>query len=79
MTDYFAINHHDQRLYRETRVWHSLGHENILPFLGLCRELGPSPAMISPLYDNADVHRYLANRPDDRLAVVSLGYICRYH
>jgi len=69
-TDPTSLEKTIRRLYRETRVWHSLGHENILPFLGLCRELGPSPAMISPLYDNADVHRYLANRPDDRLAVI---------
>jgi hypothetical protein len=67
----------DQRLNRETRVWHSLSHKNVLPFLGLCREIGPSPAMISPLYDHADVHRYLADKPDERMAVVSLGYISR--
>ena len=67
----------DQRLNRETRVWHSLEHRNILPFLGLCRGIVPSPGMISPLYEHADVHRYLGNRQGECLAVVSFGYICR--
>ncbi|KIM73793.1 hypothetical protein PILCRDRAFT_718339 [Piloderma croceum F 1598] len=69
-TDPKSLAHTIKRLNRETRVWHSLEHKNILPFLGLCREIGPSPAMISPLYDNADVHRYIADRLDDRLAVI---------
>jgi hypothetical protein len=66
-----------QRLNRQTRIWHSLSHKNIMPFLGLCYDLAPCPVMISPLYDNADVHRYLADRPDDRLEVVSLCYVYR--
>jgi len=44
-----------QRLRRETRVWLNLSDPNVVPFLGLCNGLGPSFAMISPLYDNGDV------------------------
>jgi len=59
------------RLNRETRVWHSLSHENVMPFLGLCHGVGPSPAMISRLYDNGDVHQYLKRKPQvDRLAII---------
>ena len=60
-----------QRLNRETRVWHSLSHPNVMPFLGLCSNIGPSPAMISPLYDNGDVVRYLDGNPqEDRSGLV---------
>jgi len=60
-----------RRLNRETRVWHSLCHENVLPFLGLCRDLGPSPAMISPLCHNGDVSQYLLSNPRaDRQAII---------
>jgi len=59
------------RLNRETRVWHSLRHENVLPFLGLCRDLSPSPAMISPLCHNGDVSQYLLSNPRvDRQAII---------
>jgi hypothetical protein len=67
-----------QRLHRETRVWHSLSHENVMPFLGLCLDVGPSPAMISRLYNNGHVHQYLARNPQiDRLSIVSLGCLWR--
>ncbi|KIM79503.1 hypothetical protein PILCRDRAFT_10333 [Piloderma croceum F 1598] len=58
-----------RRLNRETRVWHSLSHQNILPFLGLCYNVGPSPAMISPLCYRANVHEYLTSRPGERMSV----------
>jgi hypothetical protein len=65
-----------QALNRETRVWHSLSHKNVVNFLGLCRDVGPSTAMISPLYDNGHVYRYLANNPQElegNLTIVNLG------
>jgi len=46
-------------LNRETRVWHALSHPNVVPFLGVCSDIGPSPAMISPLYNNGHVCAYL--------------------
>lgn len=70
-TDPVVLETTKRRLNRETRVWHSLSHMNVMPFLGLCDEIGPSPAMISPLYDNGDVIRYLNNNPQaDRLAII---------
>jgi len=50
-----------RRLNRETRVWHRLSHANILPFLGVCGDLGPSPAMVSPLCSSGSVIQYLKN------------------
>jgi len=42
-----------------------------MPFLGLCHDVGPSPAMISPLYKNGDVNQYLVQNPQaDRQAIV---------
>jgi hypothetical protein len=65
-----------QRLNRETRVWHRLSHVNILPFLGVCGNIGPSSAMISPLCDNGNVCQYLINEPEaDRDAIVSAVYL----
>lgn len=53
-------------------MWHRLSHPNILPFLGVCKRIGPSPAMISPMYENGDVGKYLRNNPTaDRLDIVS--------
>jgi hypothetical protein len=61
----------DQRLNRETRVWHSLSHKNLTPFLGVCYGIGLSPAMIIPLYPNGNVCCYLVSNPEaDRLAIV---------
>ncbi|KIM74459.1 hypothetical protein PILCRDRAFT_14367 [Piloderma croceum F 1598] len=64
------LEHTIKRLNRETRIWHSLSHKNVVPFLGLCYDFGPFPCMIVPLYDNANVYRYLVDRPDDRLVVI---------
>jgi serine/threonine protein kinase len=60
-----------RRLNRETRVWHSLSHANILPFLGVCSDLGPSTAMVSPLCDNGAVLQYLGINPQaNRLKII---------
>ena len=70
----------EQRLYREAKVWHSLSHKNVIPFLGLCHNLdvGQFPAMITYLCDNGHVYGYLTNnKKADRLEIVSLGYLSR--
>jgi len=70
-TDPTVLEHTIRRLNRETRVWHSLSHTNVMPFLGLCSGIGPSPAMISPLFENGDVHRYLVSNPQaNRLEII---------
>src|SRR5882762_9461664 len=40
-----------QRIKCESRIWNILSHQNIMPFIGLSSKIGPSLAMISPLYD----------------------------
>jgi serine/threonine protein kinase len=63
----------NQRLKRETRVWYCLSDKNVMPFFGLCNDLGPSAAMISPLYDNSDMIQYFKKTPGaDRQIIVSL-------
>ena len=37
-----------QRLYRETRVWATIKHPNILEFLGVVLNMGQFPALVSP-------------------------------
>jgi len=57
-----------KHLYHETRIWCTLSHRNVTPFLGLCHEIAALPAMISPLYDNG--RNYLLYHPQaDRLAI----------
>jgi len=72
-TNPIVLAHTIRRLNRETRVWHPLSHKNVMPFLGLCNDIGPSPAMISPLCDNGDVHRYLVNNPQENRSKVIIG------
>jgi len=70
-TDRRVLEAITRRLHRETRVWHTLNHPNILSFLGVCRDMGPSPAMVSPLCDNGPVERYLQkNSQADRLVII---------
>jgi len=60
-----------RRLNRETRVWHRASNSNILPFFGLCYDLGRAPAIISPLRDNGPIHKYIDRNPrEDRLKIV---------
>lgn len=62
-----------QRLDRESRVWSSLSHPNIVPFLGMCNdaERPQIPCMISPYYPNGNINRYIKIRPDtDRFLLV---------
>jgi len=71
-TDRRVLEATRRRLHRETRVWHTLDHPNILSFLGVCHDMGPSPAMVSPLCDNGPVERYLQNNPQaDRLVIIT--------
>jgi len=59
-------------LDHEMRVWHSLSHANIVPFLGVCCDIDRVPAMVSPLYRNDTVDQYIIRCPQaDRLAIVT--------
>jgi serine/threonine protein kinase len=71
-TDRDLLEAMTRRMNRETRVWHELLHPNILPFLGVCHDLGPSPAMVSPMCDNGPVDKYLLQNPEaNRLTIIT--------
>jgi serine/threonine protein kinase len=53
-----------QRLRREVDVWSRLKHKNILPFIGICDDLAPTPVLISPFYKFGHVGTYLRKHPD---------------
>ncbi|KAK7042194.1 TKL/TKL-ccin protein kinase [Favolaschia claudopus] len=48
-----------QDLYDVSVVWGRLDHPNILPFLGIALDLGPSPALISPFQLSGNVLQHL--------------------
>ncbi|KAF7365347.1 TKL/TKL-ccin protein kinase [Mycena venus] len=56
-----------RRLKREVDVWSRLKHKNVLPFIGLCNDVGPSPALwpflISPFYKFGHIGTYLKKHP----------------
>ncbi|KAF7337062.1 TKL/TKL-ccin protein kinase [Mycena venus] len=60
-----------RRLRREVDVWSRLRHKNILPFIGVCDDLGPTPGLISPFYKFGHVGTYLRTHPEvDRKELV---------
>ncbi|KAK7026285.1 TKL/TKL-ccin protein kinase [Favolaschia claudopus] len=52
-----------RKLKREAEVWSKLKHNNILPFIGVCIDLAPSPVLISPFYEFGHVGSYLEEHP----------------
>ncbi|KAJ7679285.1 kinase-like domain-containing protein [Mycena polygramma] len=48
-----------RRLRREVDVWSRLKHKNVLPFIGVCDDLAPSPVLISPFYKFGHLATYL--------------------
>lgn len=60
-----------RRIQRETRIWYQLAHENILPFYGICRDVGPSPALVSPFCKYGNIEDYLRKFPNvDRFHLI---------
>ncbi|KAJ7581956.1 kinase-like domain-containing protein, partial [Mycena floridula] len=65
-----------QYLYEEANKWHTLSHENVLSFLGICRDIGPSPALILPFCQEGTVMKYLqrnSKTPVEKLDVVCVN------
>ncbi|KAJ7882944.1 kinase-like domain-containing protein [Mycena leptocephala] len=52
-------------LYEEARIWKSLEHPNILPFLGIALDLGLSPALVSPLCTAGPIMKYIQQNIKD--------------
>ncbi|KAK7014324.1 glycoside hydrolase family 76 protein [Favolaschia claudopus] len=65
-----------RRLKREVEVWSKLKHKNILPFIGVCDDLAPTPVLISPFYKFGHVGTYLRKHPHmNRMDIVN-GVAC---
>jgi serine/threonine protein kinase len=71
-----------QKFFREALVWHELHHTNVLPFLGIDKDLFPDrplPSLITPwmergtLSDYIKSSEYLASR--DELSFVCVSCI----
>lgn len=72
-TEPYLLEVTTRRLNRETRIWHPLSHPNILPFLGVCYNLGASPALISPLCKFGNVSDFLKAHPDENRLEIAIG------
>ena len=61
-----------QRLGRETRVWHTLKHPNVLEFLGIVHDMGEVFALVSPYCAKGNINGYLEEYPQaNRLHLVT--------
>ncbi|KAJ6600954.1 kinase-like domain-containing protein [Mycena vulgaris] len=60
-----ALEAKSRSLYEEARIWKQLEHPNILPFLGITLDLGPSPAIVSPLCVSGPIMKYLKQASTD--------------
>jgi serine/threonine protein kinase len=53
----------DRRLRREVEIWRTLKHKNVLSFIGLCDDLAPWPALLSPFCGFGHVANYINTHP----------------
>ena len=68
--NYDTYSHH-KILCKEAIVWRDLIHPNILPFLGICKNVfGPLLALVSPYMENGDVLSYVKQNRDTKLSMV---------
>ncbi|EJD08301.1 kinase-like protein [Fomitiporia mediterranea MF3/22] len=58
---------------REIRIWSSLHHPNVLPFLGFCLEEGSFPALVSEFMENGTVLNYSIHHPEVDVTGLMLG------
>ncbi|KAJ7500331.1 kinase-like domain-containing protein [Mycena galericulata] len=61
------------RLNREAEVWGRLKHKNVLPFIGVCKDIAPWPVLISPFYKLGHVGTYLRKHPSANRGVLVRG------
>ncbi|KAF8188162.1 kinase-like domain-containing protein [Mycena galopus ATCC 62051] len=69
----------DGRLRREVEIWRTLKHKNVLPFIGLCNDLAPWPALLSPLCEFGHVANYIKNHPHMSRDDLAYGVACGLH
>lgn len=61
-------------------MWLRLQHDNVVPLLGVCKDFdnGPFVSMVSPWYENGNLHDYIAAHGElsfgKRMSLVSLMY-----
>ncbi|KAJ7111876.1 kinase-like domain-containing protein [Mycena epipterygia] len=58
------LEHILRHLKREVDVWSRIKHNNVLPFIGVCDDIAPSPVLISPFYKFGHVATYLRKHPE---------------
>ncbi|KAJ7224697.1 kinase-like domain-containing protein [Mycena pura] len=68
-----------RRLNREIDIWSRLKHRNIVPFIGICRDLAPLPVLISPFYKFGHVGKYLTKHPEVNREKLVLGVASGLH
>jgi len=64
-----------KRLKAEVNVWQYLDHPNVVQLLGICRNLGPRPALVSMWHENGHVMRYLEDLGDRATLLLKLKLI----
>ncbi|KAK2464986.1 hypothetical protein APHAL10511_003062 [Amanita phalloides] len=52
-----------RHLNREAKLWHSLKHPNVLEFIGVAQNFGPSVALVAPYCRNGYVTKYVSENP----------------
>ncbi|KAF9027111.1 TKL/TKL-ccin protein kinase [Hymenopellis radicata] len=62
-----------KRFEREIKVWDTLKNENILPFYGICTNIGWNIHMVSPWQENGDVLAYVKEHPNADKMFLLLG------
>jgi hypothetical protein len=69
------LSHYLQRLKAEINVWHNLDHPNVVQLLGISRNFGPRPALVSMWYENGHVMRYLEDLGDKATLLLKLKLV----
>ena len=63
----------EQSILRETKLWYTLRHANLLPLLGCIYDVNGLPSLISPYCKHGNVVSFIQKNPAvDRVALVRL-------
>ncbi|KAG9318002.1 WD40-repeat-containing domain protein [Chiua virens] len=64
-----------RRLRRATKIWRTLEHRNVLPFLGTSTDYGAFEAMVCPWVENGALATYLESHEDELTEQQRFGII----